>query len=129
VISIAGTYAAMGNSKVAKNYYNKGIQLLRKVNDSVKLGTALLNAGDEYFNTSKLDTALLYTKESAVIFNNINSKQGQAYSLGNMGMIYAEQGNDALAETTINEAIKILEVLEDYYPISVYLTYMSFIFT
>ena len=43
-------------------------------------------------------------------------------------MINAEQENDARAEAQINEAIIILEELEDYYPISVYLTYMSDIY-
>ena len=128
MISIAGTYSSMGNSNNAQNYYNKGIQILRKVNDSIKIATALLNAGDEYFITNKLDSALIYTKEAEIIFNKIKYTIGQAYSLGNMGMINAEQGNDELAETNINKAISILEELEDYYPITVYLTYMSDIY-
>ncbi|MEB8345386.1 tetratricopeptide repeat protein [Flavobacteriaceae bacterium KMM 6898] len=128
MISIAGTYSAMGNSISAQKYYNNGIQILRKVNDSIKVATALLNAGDDFFNAGKLDSALIYTRESVVIFKNINHTIGQAYSLGNMGMIYAEQEKDNLAESNINKAIAILEELEDYYPISVYLTYMSDIY-
>ncbi|MGB5226728.1 MAG: adenylate/guanylate cyclase domain-containing protein [Eudoraea sp.] len=128
MISIAGSYTAMGNSQNAQNYYNKGIQILRKVNDSIKIGTALLNAGDDYFNSGKLDSALIYAKESEIIFKKINYPIGQAYSLGNLGMIYAEQEKDELAEVNINKAIAILEELEDYYPITVYLTYMSDIY-
>ncbi len=128
MISIAGTYTAMGNSHNAQNYYKKGIQVLRKVNDSINIATALLNAGDDYFNAGKLDSALVYTEESADIFKEINYPIGQAYSLGNTGMIYAEQGKDILAEQQINEAIGILEDLEDYYPVSVYLTYMADIY-
>src|SRR5690606_40126932 len=41
---------------------------------------------------------------------------------------YAQQGKDSLAKAHINEAIEILENLELYYPISVYLTYMSDIY-
>ena len=128
MISIADIYTNMENTQNATNYYNKGIQLLRKVNDPIKIATALLNAGDAYFYSRKLDSALIYTKESAIIFKNINYLIGQAYSLGNMGMLYAEQGKDAIAEGNINEAISILEELEDYYPISVYLTYMADIY-
>lgn len=128
MISIAGTYTAMGNSNNAQNYFRKGLQTLRKVNDSIKIATALLNAGDDYFNAGKLDSALIYTEESEIIFNKLKYSLGQAYSLGNMGMILAEQENDNLAETQINEAIAILEKLEDYYPITVYLTYMSDIY-
>jgi adenylate cyclase len=88
----------------------------------------LLNAGDDYFNSGKLDSAIIYTAESALIFEKINYPIGQAYSLGNAGMIYAEQERDKLAEVNINKAIAILEELEDYYPITVYLTYMSDIY-
>ncbi|MBT8293848.1 MAG: tetratricopeptide repeat protein, partial [Eudoraea sp.] len=128
MISIAGTYTAMDNFKNAQTYYSKGIEVLRKVNDSVKIATALLNAGDDYFNSNKLDSALIYTSEAVDIFEKINYSLGQAYSLGNLGMIYAEQEKDKLAEANINSAISILEELEDYYPISVYLTYMSDIY-
>jgi class 3 adenylate cyclase len=128
MISIAGTYTAMDNFKNAQTYYSKGIKVLRKVNDSVKIATALLNAGDDYFNSDKLDSALIYTSEAVDIFENINYSLGQAYSLGNLGMIYAEQEKDKLAEANINGAITILEDMEDYYPISVYLTYMSDIY-
>ena len=43
-------------------------------------------------------------------------------------MIYAKQGKDSLAEKNISEAIAILEELQDYYPISVYLGIMSDIY-
>jgi class 3 adenylate cyclase len=128
MVSIAGSYTAIDNFNNAQTYYSKGIQLLRKVNDSIKIATALLNAGDDYFNSGKLDSAIIYTAESALIFEKINYPIGQAYSLGNAGMIYAEQERDKLAEVNINKAIAILEELEDYYPITVYLTYMSDIY-
>lgn len=127
-MSVADVYSVMGNSSNAGIYYNKSIQLLRNTNDSVALASALLNAGDEYFKTAKYDDALQYFEESALIFKNVNYLIGTAYNLGNTGMVYAEQGKDDLAEVNINEAINILEELEDYYPISVYLTYMSDIY-
>ncbi len=128
MISIADTYSVMENSKNAQIYYKQGINLLRKLNDSVKVATALINAGDDYFNNEKLDSALIYTLEAVSIFNKLEYPLGEAYGLGNIGMVYAEQGNDTLAESNINSAIAILEELEDYYPISVYLTYMADIY-
>ncbi len=128
MISIAGTYTAMENSRSAQEYYKKGIVLLRKLNDSIKIATALLNAGDDHFLAGQLDSAIVYTEESIVIFEEIDYPIGQAYGLGNLGMIYAEQEVDDLAELNINKAVTILEDLEDYYPISVYLTYMADIY-
>ncbi len=127
-MSIADTYSIMGNSNNAENYYSKAIQLLRMTNDSISLASALLNLGDAYFNAEKYDLALSNFKESGLIFEKANYLIGNAYNLGNVGMVYAEQGRDELAEKNINQAIIILEELEDYYPISVYLTFMSDIY-
>jgi class 3 adenylate cyclase len=127
-ITIADLYSNVENHSYAIKYYQEAIDILRKENDSLSLASALLNAGDEYFNQGNLDTAILYFEESGLIFKNIDYLSGTAYNLGNTGMVYAEQGKDSLATININEAIRILEDLEDYYPISVYLTYMSDIY-
>jgi class 3 adenylate cyclase len=127
-ISIADTYSEMGNSKNAETYYTKGIQILRKAEADVFLANALLNAGDEALNKKKLNTALEFFEESGALYRKKNYLVGIAYNKGNIGMVYAEQGKDILAESHINEAIKLLEELEDYYPISVYLIAMSDIY-
>lgn len=127
-MAIADTYSEIGNSKNAEIYYEKSIELLRKTNDSISLATALLNSGDEYFNTKKYNFALKNYKESGLLFKNAEYSIGIAYNLGNIGMINAEQGDHLLAKKNISEAISILEKLEDYYAISEYLTYMSDIY-
>ncbi len=128
-IAIADVYASIENYKNAGIYYNEAIAITRLKNDSITLASALLNAGDAYFYDKVFDSALIYNQESAVIFKKLDYLAGTAYAQGNMGMIYAEQGKDGLAEANINQAISILENLQDYYPISVYLTYMSDIYT
>ena len=57
-----------------------------------------------------------------------NYLAGKAYSIGNIGMVYANTGESNLAEKNIKEAIEILEDLEDYYPICVYLISMADIY-
>ena len=127
-IAIATAYSDIGDQDNSHKYFNSGIQSLRLVNDSVKLGTALLNAGDEYFLNNKLDSAKILTQEAGLIFKLKNYQIGTAYYLGNMGLIYASQKKDSMALLNINKAIDILEELGDYYPISVYLTYISDIY-
>ena len=126
--AIADIYSEMGNTVNASNYYSKSIEILRKTDDFQALATALLNAGDEAFNTENYELALEYFEESAILFKNINYLIGTAYNKGNVGMVYAEQGKNVLAEANINEAIAILEELEDYSPITEYLIYMSDIY-
>lgn len=128
-LTIADVYSTIGNASNAESYYSKSIDILRETNDSLTLASALLNAGDEAFKNEHFDKALDYFEESGLLFKQVNYPIGTAYNLGNVGMVYAEQGKDALAEQHINEALVLLEELEDYYPITVYLTYMSDIYS
>lgn len=126
--SIADIYSISGNKKNAFTYYNKSIAALRKFKDDKLLGIAIQNAGDEYLNNKIFDTALLYFKECWLLFEKAQYLPGKAYTLGNLGIVYANLGNKELAEKNINDAIHLLEGLEDYYPICVYLLSMSDIY-
>ena len=128
LVAIAGTYANTDNYANGKYYYKQSIDLLRMLQDSIGLGSALTNLGDLYINEGKLDSALICTKEASAIFNLKGNVHGRAYSMGNTGIIYAKQGNDKIAEIYLREPIEILEEFGDYYPVSVYLTYMSDIY-
>ena len=128
-ITIGDVYSIMGNHENSVSYYEKGIQQLRDLKrESTDLATALLNAGDEYFNAEKYDEAMNLFYESSLIFRKLGDQVGSAYNLGNMGMVYAKQGKVKLAEANINEAISILEDVKDYYAISIYLKYVADIY-
>lgn len=126
-ISIADAYSIMGDSKNAVSYYRNSISMLQKEIeiDSINLASAQLNLGDEYYNQKKLDSALYYFKESGRIFKALSYELGEAYNLGNIGLVYAEKGENINAEENLNEAISVLTKVEDYYPICVYLNAMS----
>ncbi len=126
--AIANIYSISKNHQNAMLYYNKAIASLRNSNDSLGIASAISNAGDEYLNNKDYDSALAYFKESKNIFDNLHYASGRGYSLGNIGIVYANTGENALAEKNINEAIRILEQSEDYYPICVYLISMSNIY-
>ncbi len=126
--SIADIYVISNNHKNAMLYYNKAIGTLRKSSDSVALASIISNAGDAFLKNKNFDSALYYFRESGVLFEKVNYLTGKAYSLGNIGMVYANIGQGNLAEKNINEAIRILEQSQDYYPICVYLISMSDIY-
>ena len=126
--AIADIYSISKNHINAMLYYNKAIAILRKSVDSIALASAISNAGDEYLNYRNYDSALLYFRESKIIFDKVNYLTGKGYSLGNIGMVYANIGKNNLAEKNINEAIRILEKSENYYPICVYLISMADIY-
>ena len=126
--SIGDIYVIANNHKNAMLYYHQAIGILRQSDDSVALASNILNAGDAFLNNKNYDSALLYFRESQIIFENVNYLTGKAYCLGNIGMVYANTGQSNLAEKNINEAIRLLEQTEDYYPICVYLISMSDIY-
>jgi len=125
---IADIYAVSKNHQNAILYYQKAISTLRPSDDSIALASVISNAGDDFLNNKNYDSALLYFRESGMIFEKLNYLSGKGYSLGNIGMAYATMGNHNLAEKNINEAISILEKAEDYYPICVYLISMCDIY-
>lgn len=127
-VAIADVYAIMGNHANAGKYHRLAIGILRESNDSVNIASALLNAGDAYITIDKPDTALMYTQEAEEIFTRIGSPIGQAYSLGNLGMIYAKLGDNLRAAENMNEAIALLEDMQEYYPIAVYLNIIADIY-
>jgi len=127
-IGIADVYSIMGNHANAVKYHQSAIRILREEGDSVNIASALLNAGDEYITAGKLDSALIYTEEAGFIFEKLKSPLGEAYSLGNLGMIYAQMGDDRKAEEHMNMAVNLLEEMDEYYPIAVYLTYIADIY-
>ena len=123
--AIADSYSEANDHPNAKLFYNKAITILRQSNDSISLASVLANDGNEFLKTKNYDSALLYFRESKVIFDKVNYPSGKGYSLGDIGMVYAELGKNDLAEENINEAIQILEQAQDYYPICDFLISMS----
>lgn len=126
--AVADIYAVSNNHPNARLYYTKAITSLRQAGDSISLASAISNSGDEFLNNHIYDSALLCFREAEKIFAGINYEIGKAYCQGNIGMVYANIGENELAEKNINEAIIILEQSEDYYPICVYLISMSGIY-
>ena len=124
-IVIADVYSIMGNHNNAVQYYKKAITIHQE-NDSIwRLAMAVENLGDEYLNVSKPDSALLMFEKSGPIFKRMGYTEGIAMNIGNKGIAYALQGKDEMAKDEINHAIHMFEKMENYYPISVFLTYMS----
>ena len=127
-MAVADVFSLEGNEGNAALYYDKAIQLLRKTEDTVALATALLNTADFYLHNQQYDKALRYFEEAGVFFKELNHQNGLAYYFGGVGMVLAAQGKYEAAKTKLNEAIKMLEELKDYYPIAVYLNTLSHIY-
>ena len=121
-------YSVLENHHNAVKYYQQSLEILRTEGDSTFLASVLLNLGDEYYSSHQLDSALICFVEAGKIYKLRDYRVGLAYTYGNLGLVYAEQGKSAYAENNIQRAVDILEEMKDYYGISVYLTYMADIY-
>jgi two-component system, NtrC family, sensor kinase len=121
---IADVYGISNRHDDAMDYYRKAIATLRIANDSVQLASIILNAGEEFRLNKFYDSALIYFGEAKTIFERKKYPAGIAYAYGNTGMVYANLGNNGLAEKNFSIAIPLLENQEDYYPICDYLLSM-----
>jgi len=128
-IEIGNVYSLSGNTANADLYYNKGIEILRKGEDSSQLGGALFNAGDEYLRIGDLEKARVFTKEAEHIFEKVDYPLGRAYSLGNLGRINAKLGNDDLAEENLNSAIVLLQALNAYNAMAEFLVSLADVYS
>ena len=123
--TIADIYSESGNSDNAILFYDKAIASLWHTPDTIALASTILNAGDEFLNQAKYSKAQKYFKEAEPLFEEKNYQPGIAYNLGNQGIALAGLGQNKLAEEKLYRCISILEELEDFYSISVYLNFLS----
>ncbi|UII24524.1 tetratricopeptide repeat-containing sensor histidine kinase [Fulvivirga maritima] len=118
--AIGDVYTVATNYTLAKEYYKKVLPVFIANSDSVRWGTLLLNLGEVFRLEHSLDSSLVYFYRSRDIFDKLQLEIGIGYSLGNIGLAYAEQDQYIKAKNNITRATKLLKKLGDYYPITVY---------
>lgn len=126
--TIADIYAESGNFTAAYQYYDKAIVQLIETGDSISIATLYLNYGDALYSDGQLTRASENFRYSNEIFYRLGITEGIAFSLGNLGMVYASQGKHKLAERNLNQSISMFEEMGNYYPISVFLTFIADIY-
>lgn len=124
-VEIGNTYSESGNFPVAFEYYSRGMDLMKQEGDTLVLGQTLYNIGDALYINKQIDSALIYTEKAREIFKRFDKKGYEAYSLGNLGRIYAKKGEDERAERYLNQSIDLLEQVPDYNAITDFLAAMA----
>ena len=127
-IELGNVYSESGNNELAGVYYSRGLDILREGKDELLFGKGLFNLADEMFKKGMIDSSLVYTEEAQLIFQKYEDTLAEAYSLGNLGMIYARKGENQRAERNLSKAIGLLEKVPDYNAITEYLSAMADIY-
>ncbi len=133
--SKAASYGQLASNSISDEDYEAAINYLKKANAiyniSDKNGNqilTLLNLGETYRLAGKLDSAVIYFKETLKRNELIKHDIVQSYSLGNLGMVLSAQNNLEISKQYLNEAIEILKPISDAYSTSVYIAELGEIY-
>lgn len=107
------SYNRKGNFDLAINHFEKGIELLRAMRDTMGLISQLNDLGSTYSNMSEYNTALKYYFESLELCEAIGLERGISSNLGNIGLSYFELDQDEKALEYYNRALEINQRLEN----------------
>lgn len=96
---------------LALNYYARALPLSRELGDFEAMGTVSVNMGEIYLERNVLDTALIYFENAYDAYTEAGSVK-IAYTLNNIGKVYAKRGEFEKAAEVQKEAISIAQNLD-----------------
>ena len=112
-LELANVHRAMGEYKLAENYFNLVIPLAKKLGDNYRLANALsdygrlLNVKKEYLKASQ------YLQQSRLIFEEEDSPQNLAACYSNLSISYFNLDQIPKSISNLKEAIRIIEEFDD----------------
>lgn len=113
--ALAGVYTISKNYQSAQQYYNKAIEIGKDKFDPTTLANISLNKGSLFLLLKQYDSSLNLFIKAQNIYSLENNSKGIAYSLGLIARVKAEEGKFSQAKVNLQEAIRLLKQLGDYY--------------
>lgn len=127
LIRIGNIFSSEGDMHNALHYLKQALQIFEGIDDKVNIGAIQTNIGESFRKLGQPDSALLYYN---LALNNIRAENNsndqnniaanEATTLGNIGMVYLEMGEYALARDYISRADAFFTDKNDPYRKSVY---------
>ena len=127
-LEISTCYTQNGDSDNALLYGSKSIEILRKTNETEKLGSILLNTGYDYYLIGNYDSAMSYYNESELLLHETDNQLALAYLIGNRALVYWKLGNNERAKTDLFQSIDMLRPLRDDFGMADYPNQLGSIF-
>ncbi|MFO7863561.1 MAG: tetratricopeptide repeat protein [Salinivirgaceae bacterium] len=120
LINIGGLNSSMKKYEIGLNYYLEAEKLAIHTTHREAKGSLYNNIAIVYRKLGDSQGALEYYNKALQIYNSINWEYGQAYVLGNIGVLFenSETSGDS-ALHYYNRALKIHEKLNDHYGIGI----------
>lgn len=104
---------AQRNFPVAKEHYNRALQLFETLQDEEKCALVMAKLGNVHLYSGEYKDALNYYARAISLREKSGDEQGQADLFTNSGIIYGMQGNYPLALKNHLNALRIFETGSD----------------
>ena len=109
--NLGTAYFELGDYAKAIDYSEQLLAIARKIKDRDSEGRALGNLGAVYSNLGNYTKGIDYLKQDLAIAREIKDPNSESKSLSNLGYTFYKSGKLSAAETSLFEAVKVLESL------------------
>ncbi|MBF2017123.1 MAG: tetratricopeptide repeat protein [Rivularia sp. T60_A2020_040] len=109
--NLGTAYFELGDYAKAIDYSEQLLAIARKIKDRDSEGRALGNLGAVYSNLGNYIKGIDYLKQDLAIAREIKDPNSESKSLSNLGYTFYKSGKLSAAETSLFEAVKVLESL------------------
>jgi CHAT domain-containing protein len=100
-------YHSLGDQNAALDYYNRALELSRKVGDQTSQATTLISIGTIQNELSDRQKALESFDQALALTRAIGSRDGQARALESIAKVHHSSGNNQQALEFINQALTL----------------------
>ncbi len=128
VSRLGASYNQLALNYLVDEDYASAIRYLKQAasqyidtDQKIDYASTLINLGEAYRLVGRLDTSAICFEQALSLNESLKINLIEGYCLGNLGMIYSSQKKLGIAKETLNDAIGILNRLNDPYSTSVYL--------
>ncbi|NSW46609.1 MAG: tetratricopeptide repeat protein, partial [Bacteroidales bacterium] len=112
-INIGIIYSNQKNYEKSLEYYQKSLEISKKINDKYGIATCYNNIGGIYKAQNKVKQAIEFYQKSLKIHEELGDKNGLASCYNNIGGSYKYKGNYEKALEYYQKSLKIKEEIND----------------
>jgi diguanylate cyclase (GGDEF)-like protein len=112
-LMLGASYANLGESEEAFDYYAKGLHLSRQGSNPKELAFALHNVGSGCRERRDFARAEAFIQESLELYSHLGDKAGEAMCRVTLGLVAQEQGKFTEALPLLGTALEVAEAARD----------------
>ena len=118
LVNIGNVYGGQSDLPTAAEYFLRGLELAKEINDLVVISHCTNNLGEVYRHEGNYERAIYYYLESLKIAEALADRAEQSGTLNNIGLVYSEMNNREKAIEYLKKGLSISTELQNKYEMS-----------